>query len=348
MNVATSGAVKGGLSSKDLLEAGCQVMLCNTYHLHLRPGDVLIRSQGGLSGFTGWNYPTLTDSGGFQAFSLANLNKIDEHGIVFSSHIDGTKIFMGPEESMKIQSNLGSSIAMALDECIAAEAPFDYVKNSCGRTVRWHERCKAEFGYLNSLSDTLNKKQLLFGINQGSCFDDLRIENMRRLVELDFDGYAIGGLAVGEAKSEMFRIISVVEPYMPEEKTRYLMGVGTPGDILEAVARGIDIFDCVMPARNGRHGHLFTMEGIMNIKNARYADDNGPIDAGCGCEVCKTHTRAYIQHLMRSKEILGLRFCVMHNLYFYNNLMRQIRTELEKNTFWVFHSKYREIIDKRI
>ena len=348
MNVATAGAVKGGLSSEDLSGAGCQVMLCNAYHLHLRPGDELIRRMGGLAAFTGWRRPTLTDSGGFQIFSLAKLRKIDENGVRFSSHIDGSEVFIGPEESVRIQSNLAGSIAMAFDECAEASAPYAYVRQSCERTLRWHERCKREMERLNRLDDTINKRQLLFGINQGACFDDLRIENMRRLTDMSFDGYALGGLAVGETAGEMYRVISTVEPHMPDAQIRYLMGVGTPVNIIEAVSRGIDLFDCVLPARNGRHGHLYTWNGILNIHNKIHAEDNEPIDASCGCEVCKTYSRGYIRHLAQAKEILALRFGVMHNLYFYNELMSRIRSEIENKTFSGFHRKYAEVLDKRV
>lgn len=348
MNVATQGAIKGALSAYDLAEISCQVQLCNTYHLHLRPGDRLVREMGGLHEFTGWQGPILTDSGGFQVFSLAALRKIKEEGVYFSSHIDGRHIFMGPEESMQIQSNLASTIAMTFDECVENPAAMSYARDSCARTVRWLYRCKEEIERLNALSDTLNKKQLLFGINQGCTFDDLRIENMQRITELDLDGYAIGGLAVGEPKEDMYRIISVVEPFMPKDKPRYLMGVGTPGNILESASRGVDLFDCVMPSRNARHGHLFTWQGILNLNNAKYEKDPSPIDTACDCPVCKRHSRAYIHHLFKAKEMLAMRLCVMHNLYFYNNFMQRIRDELDGETFDAFKARYVDMLDKRI
>lgn len=348
MNVATQGAIKGGLSAYDLKDINCQVQLCNTYHLHLRPTDKLVKELGGLHKFTGWNGPILTDSGGFQVFSLSSLRKIKEEGVYFSSHIDGRKIFMGPEESMQIQSNLGSTIAMAFDECVENPAKYEYSKASCERTTRWLYRCKKEMDRLNSLPDTINKNQLLFGINQGCTFDDLRIEHMKEIAQLDLDGYAIGGLAVGEPKEDMYRIISAVEPYMPEDKPRYLMGVGTPGNILEGVKRGVDLFDCVMPARNARHGHLFTYDGIININNKKYEKDLLPIDTQCKCPTCQNFSRAYIRHLFKAKEILAMRLCVMHNLYFYNNLLQQIRDALDNNTFDDFYNKYVDILDTRI
>ncbi len=348
MNVATQGAIKGGVSAYDLKDIDCQVQLCNTYHLHLRPTDTLVREMGGLHIFTGWNGPILTDSGGFQVFSLSSLRKIKEEGVYFSSHIDGRKIFMGPEESMQIQSNLGSTIAMAFDECVENPAKYEYSKHSCERTTRWLIRCKAEMDRLNSLPDTINKNQLLFGINQGCTFDDLRIEHMKEIAKLDLDGYAIGGLAVGEPKEDMYRIISAVEPYMPADKIRYLMGVGTPGNILEAVKRGVDLFDCVMPSRNARHGHLFTDAGIININNKKYEKDNLPIDPTCNCPTCQKHSRAYIRHLFKAQEILAMRLCVMHNLYFYNNLMARIREALDNNTFDEFYNNYVDRLDTRI
>ena len=348
MNVATSAAIKGALSTIDLKEIRCHVMLCNTYHLHVRPGDELIKDLDGLHKFTNWSGPILTDSGGFQVFSLAKLRHIKEEGVTFASHVDGRRIFMGPEESMRIQSNLGSTIAMAFDECVENPAKYDYAKMSCERTVRWLERCKAEMDRLNSLPDTVNPDQLLFGINQGCTFDDLRIENMKQIAKLDLDGYAIGGLAVGEPKEDMYRIISAVEPYMPENKPRYLMGVGTPGNILEAVSRGVDLFDCVMPSRNARHGHLFTWNGIININNAKYERDLSPIDDSCGCPTCKSFSRAYIRHLFKSKEMLAMRLCVMHNLYFYNNLMDRIRDSIENDEFDLFKDKYVDLLDTRI
>lgn len=347
-NVATCGAIKGGLDAYDLKNIGCQVQLCNTYHLHVRPGDELVKEMGGIREFTGWKGPVLTDSGGFQVFSLAKLRKIKEEGVTFNSHIDGRKIFMGPEESMRIQSNLASTIAMAFDECVENPAPYKYAKESCERTVRWLERCKAEMERLKALPDTLNKEQLLFGINQGCTFDDLRIENMQKIAELDLDGYAIGGLAVGEPKEDMYRVISAVEPYMPQDKIRYLMGVGTPGNILEGVSRGVDLFDCVMPSRNARHGHLFTMNGIININNAKYEKDDTPIEEGCNCPTCQRHSKAFIRHLFKAKEILALRLCVTHNLYFYNTLMEKIRYNLDNGTFTEFKDKYVDILDTRI
>ena len=348
MNVATSAAIKGALSTIDLKRIRCQVMLCNTYHLHVRPGDELIKDLGGLHKFTNWSGPILTDSGGFQVFSLAKLRHIKEEGVTFASHVDGRRIFMGPEESMRIQSNLGSTIAMAFDECVENPAKYDYAKMSCERTVRWLERCKAEMDRLNSLPDTVNPDQLLFGINQGCTFDDLRIENMKQIAKLDLDGYAIGGLAVGEPKEDMYRIISAVEPYMPENKPRYLMGVGTLGNILEAVSRGVDLFDCVMPSRNARHGHLFTWNGIININNAKYERDLSPIDDSCDCPTCKSFSRAYIRHLFKSKEMLAMRLCVMHNLYFYNNLMERIRDSIENDEFDLFKDKYVDLLYTRI
>ena len=348
MNVATCGAIKGALSAVDLKEIGCQVMLSNTYHLHVRPGDELVRDMGGLHKFTGWSGPILTDSGGFQVFSLASLRKIKEEGVSFQSHVDGRHIFMGPEESMRIQSNLGSTIAMAFDECVENPAKYEYAKQSCERTVRWLERCKAEMQRLNSLPDTVNPNQLLFGINQGCTYDDLRIENMKQIAALDLDGYAIGGLAVGEPKEDMYRIISAVEPHMPENKIRYLMGVGTPGNILEAVYRGVDLFDCVMPSRNARHGHLFTKQGIINLNNRKYERDPLPIDPECSCPTCSHFSRAYIRHLFKSKEMLAMRLCVMHNLYFYNMLMQEIRDSLDFGSFEEYHDKYVDILDRRI
>ena len=348
MNVATCGAIKGALSALDLKEIKCQIMLSNTYHLHVRPGDELVREMGGLHEFTSWQGPILTDSGGFQVFSLAKLRKIQEEGVTFNSHVDGRKIFMGPEESMRIQSNLGSTIAMAFDECVENPAKYEYAKQSCKRTVRWLKRCKTEMDRLNSLPDTINKKQLLFGINQGCTFDDLRIENMKEIAELDLDGYAIGGLAVGEPKEDMYRVISAVEPYMPKDKIRYLMGVGTPGNIIEGVYRGVDIFDCVMPSRNARHGHLNTWNGIININNKKYEKDNLPIDPECDCPTCRNFSRSYIRHLFKAKEMLAMRLCVMHNLYFYNTLMEKIREALDNGTYQEFHDKYVDLLDTRI
>ena len=348
MNVATCGAIKGALSAIDLKEIKCQVMLSNTYHLHVRPGDKLINEIGGLHEFTRWEAPILTDSGGFQVFSLSGLRKISEEGVTFASHVDGKRIFMGPEESMQIQSNLGSTIAMAFDECVENPAKYEYAKKSCERTVRWLKRCQAEIKRLNSLPETINKNQLLFGINQGCTFEDLRIENMKEIAELDLDGYAIGGLAVGEPKEDMYRIISAVEPYMPKDKIRYLMGVGTPGNIIEGVSRGVDLFDCVMPSRNARHGHLNTWNGIININNKKYEKDSLPIDPQCDCPTCKNFSRSYIRHLFKCKEMLAMRLCVMHNLYFYNTLMEKIRESLDNDTFADFKEKYVDLLDKRI
>ncbi|MBQ6752927.1 MAG: tRNA guanosine(34) transglycosylase Tgt [Clostridia bacterium] len=347
-NVATCGAIKGGLDASDLKAVGAQVMLCNTYHLHVRPGDELIRDLGGLHKFTNWDGPILTDSGGFQVFSLAKLRKIKEEGVSFNSHVDGRHIFMGPEESMRIQSNLGSTIAMAFDECVENPAPYEYAKESCERTTRWLIRCKEELERLNALHDTINKQQMLFGINQGCTYDELRVKHMEEIAKLDLDGYAIGGLAVGEPKEEMYRIISAVEPYAPQDKIRYLMGVGTPGNIIEAVSRGVDLFDCVMPSRNARHGQLFTWDGIININNAKYERDENPIDTQCDCPTCRSHSRAYIRHLLKADEILGLRLCVIHNLYFYNNLMSEIRRALDEDRFSEFRDKYVDLLDTRI
>ena len=347
MNVATAAAIKGGVSALDLKDLHCQVMLCNTYHLHVRTGDDKIKDMGGLHAFTRWNGPILTDSGGFQVFSLAKLRNIKEEGVTFQSHIDGRKIFMGPEESMRIQSNLGSTIAMAFDECVENPAPYDYAKFSCERTTRWLIRCKEEHDRLNALSDTVNPKQLLFGINQGCTYDDLRIKHMQDIAKLDLDGYAIGGLAVGEPAEEMYRVISAVEPYMPADKIRYLMGVGTPGNILEAVKRGVDLFDCVMPSRNARHGHLFTTKGIINLNNAKYETDLRPLDSDCDCPVCKNFSRAYLRHLIKAKEVLGLRLCVMHNLYFYNRLMERIREAIAAGDYSSFYNQNISILDKR-
>lgn len=348
MNVATCGAIKGAVSALDLKDIKCQIQLCNTYHLHLRPGDEVVKQLGGLHKFTRWNGPILTDSGGFQVFSLAKLRNIKEEGVYFSSHIDGHKIFMGPEESMRIQSNLGSTIAMAFDECMENPAEYSYAKNSTARTARWLKRCKDEMDRLNSLDDTINKQQMLFGINQGATYDDLRVEHMKEIRELDLDGYAIGGLAVGEPAEVMYHIIEQVQEYMPQEKPRYLMGVGTPENILEAVYRGVDMFDCVMPSRNARHAHLFTWQGIRNIFNAKYTLDTSPIDEECDCPVCQHFDRAYLRHLFKSGEMLGMRLAVMHNIYFYNNLMEKIRKELDNGTFNEFYLKYRDILGKRI
>lgn len=348
MNVATSAAIKGGISALDLETLKCQIMLCNTYHLHVRPGDNIVRDQGGLKGFTGWNKPTLTDSGGFQVFSLASLRTIKEEGVTFQSHVDGRKIFMGPEESMRIQSHLGSTMAMAFDECVSNPAEYNYAKRSIDRTTRWLQRCKDEMARLNSLPDTINPHQLLFGINQGATYDDLRIQHMKDIAELDMDGYAIGGLAVGEETEVMYHIIEQVEPFMPKDKIRYLMGVGTPSNIIEAVWRGVDLFDCVMPSRNARHGHLFTWSGIINLNNAKYQNDPTPIDAECDCPVCRNFSRAYIRHLLKAGEMLGMRLAVMHNLYFYNTLMERIREALDNGEFEAFRAKYSEILGTRI
>jgi len=340
MNVGTSAAIKGGISTQDLYDVGCQVELSNTYHLHIRPGDELIYRMGGLHKFFNWDRPILTDSGGFQVFSLAKLRKITEEGVWFNSHMDGKRIFMGPEESMRIQSHIASTIAMAFDECVENPAPYKYVKASHERTLRWLARSKAELERLNSLPDTINKKQMLFGINQGSVFEDLRIENMCRTAEMNLDGYAIGGLAVGEEADVMYHIIETVEPYMPTDKPRYLMGVGTPQNILEAVHRGIDFFDCVMPSRNARHGNLFTWHGKLNINNERYFDDPKPIDEGCSCPACRHYSRAYIRHLFKAREALGMRLCVLHNLYFYNELMQRIRNALDEGCFEQFYHAF--------
>ena len=344
MNVATCGAIKGAVSALDLKNIKCQVQLCNTYHLHLRPGDTKIKQMGGLHKFTRWNGPILTDSGGFQVFSLAKLRNIKEEGVYFNSHIDGRKIFMGPEESMQIQSNLGSTIAMAFDECVENPSPYEYTKESVQRTTRWLKRCIDEMKRLNSLEDTLNKNQMLFGINQGGTYNDLRIDHMKKIAELNLDGYAIGGLAVGEPAEKMYEIIEAVEPFAPSGKIRYLMGVGTPVNILEAVYRGVDLFDCVMPSRNARHGQLFTWEGVRNINNAKYELDESPIDSQCSCPVCQNFSRAYIRHLLKSGEMLGMRLSVIHNLYFYNNLMEIIRNELDNGTYTDFYNKYKNIL----
>ena len=348
MNVGTQGAIKGALSARDLKEIGCQVELSNTYHLHVRPGDDLVKEMGGLHRFMTWDGPILTDSGGFQIFSLAQLRKITEDGVKFNSHVDGRHIFMGPEESMRIQSNLGSDIAMAFDECIKIPSPKDYVQKSCDRTARWLERCKKALQEYNAREDAVNPGQMLFGINQGTIFHDIRISHMKQIAALDLPGYAIGGLAVGETHQEMYDTIEAVEEYMPKDKPRYLMGVGTPGNIIESAARGVDFFDCVMPARNGRHGHLFTWSGIINIKNEKYARDSQPIDPVCQCPVCRRYSRAYIRHLFKAEEMLAMRMAVMHNLFFYNDLMRRIRDSLDEGSFAQFRSQYSEILDKRI
>lgn len=348
MNVGTAAAIKGALSAADLKTIGCQIELSNTYHLHLRPGDEIVKTMGGLHKFMTWDRPILTDSGGFQIFSLASLRKISEEGVKFNSHIDGRHIFMGPEESMRIQSNLGSDIAMAFDECIKIPSPRDYVQKSCDRTYRWLARCKAALNEYNSMDDAVNPGQMLFGINQGTTFADIRIEHMKKIAELDLPGYAIGGLAVGETHQEMYDTIEAVEEYMPKDKPRYLMGVGTPGNIIESVYRGVDFFDCVMPARNGRHGHLFTWSGIINIKNEKYLTDDKPIDHECDCPVCRRYNRAYIRHLFKANEMLAMRFAVMHNLYFYNKLMENIRKSLEDGNFGEFRGKYSKLLDTRI
>ncbi|MGN1095762.1 MAG: tRNA guanosine(34) transglycosylase Tgt [Eubacteriales bacterium] len=348
MNVGTCGAIKGGVSTKDLEEIGCQIELSNTYHLHVRPGDDVIYKMGGIHKFFVWDKPVLTDSGGFQVFSLSSLRKITEEGVEFASHVDGKRIFMGPEESMQIQSNIASTIAMAFDECIENPAPYDYVKNSVERTTRWLVRCKNEMARLNSLERTINKNQMLFGINQGGTYSDIRIDHMKRIAELDLDGYAIGGLAVGETAGEMYDIIDAVEPFMPKDKPRYLMGVGTPVNILEAVHRGVDFFDCVMPSRNARHGYIFTWDGTLNLNNEKYITDERPLSEVCSCPACRRYSRGYLRHLIRSGEILGMRLCVLHNLYFYNELMAKIRDAIEKDEFESFYKKYREILDKRI
>lgn len=336
MNVGTAGAIKGAVSTEDLEQLKCQVELSNTYHLHLRPGDKLIKEMGGLHKFMVWDKPILTDSGGFQVFSLGLLHKIKEEGVYFSSHIDGRKIFMGPEESMQIQSNLGSTIAMAFDECIGLPAERPYVEASVARTTRWLERCKKEMHRLNQLEDTVNPKQMLFGINQGATFEDIRIEHAKRISEMELDGYAIGGLAVGESHAEMYRILDEVVPYLPEEKPTYLMGVGTPENILEAVERGVDFFDCVLPARNGRHAHVYTNKGKLNLLNAKYEKDDSPIDDTCGCPACRRYSRAYIRHLFKAKEMLAMRLCVMHNLYFFNSMMEEIRQAIEEDRFHAY------------
>ncbi len=348
MNVGTQAAIKGALSAEDLRDIKCQVELSNTYHLHVRPGSELIRDLGGLHRFMTWDGPILTDSGGFQIFSLAQLRKIKEEGVSFNSHVDGRHIFMGPEESMRIQANLGSDIAMAFDECIKIPSPKEYVKDSISRTYRWLIRCKQALAQYNSEENAVNPGQVLFGINQGATFPELRTMHMDMIADLDLPGYAIGGLAVGESTQEMYDTIEVVEEHMPKDKPRYLMGVGTPGNIIEAVYRGVDFFDCVMPARNGRHGHLFTWGGVINIRNAKYERDEGPIAPGCDCPVCRRYSRAYLRHLFKAEEMLAMRFSVMHNLYFYNELMQRIRDALDAGTFEQFREKYSTILDTRI
>ena len=348
MNVGTSAAIKGAVSTMDLKEIGCQVELSNTYHLHVRPGDEVVRDMGGLHSFMNWDKPILTDSGGFQVFSLASLRKIKEEGVYFSSHVDGRKIFMGPEESMRIQSNLASTIAMAFDECIENPAPYDYTVKSIERTTRWLERCKIKLDAINKEENTINKKQLLFGINQGGTYDELRVKHMKDISKFDLPGYAIGGLAVGESHSEMYHVIDVVEPHMPEDKPRYLMGVGTPRNIVEAVRRGIDFFDCVIASRNARHANLFTHNGIVNLNNAKYMRDSLPIEPGCQCPACRNYTRAYIHHLFKAGEMLGMRLAVMHNLYFYNTLMDKICAALDEGRFEEFYQANIEAISRRI
>ncbi|HJA35939.1 MAG TPA: tRNA guanosine(34) transglycosylase Tgt [Firmicutes bacterium] len=348
MNVGTQAAIKGALSAQDLKTVGCQIELSNTYHLHVRPGDDVIRQLGGLHRFMGWDGPILTDSGGFQVFSLAGLRKIKEEGVHFAAHTDGRRIFMGPEESMRIQWNLGSDIAMAFDECIENPAPHDYVRDSIQRTVRWLDRCKTALAQLQQQDDTVNPGQVLFGINQGGTYHDLRIQHMQRIAELDLPGYALGGLAVGEPTDVMYGVIEAVEPYMPKDKPRYLMGVGTPSNIIEGVARGVDFFDCVMPARNARHGHLFTSQGILNIKNAKYQLDDGPIDPQCQCPVCQRYSRAYLRHLFKAEEMLAMRFAVTHNLHFYNHLMQQIRDALDEGRFDAFRRENSAKLGQRI
>ncbi len=347
-NVGTLAAIKGAVSTRDLKNVGCQVELSNTYHLHLRPGDKVVRRMGGLHKFMNWDRPILTDSGGFQVFSLSSLRKITEEGVTFRSHIDGHKIFMGPEESMQIQSNLASTIAMAFDECIENPAPYDYVKASCDRTYRWLVRCKDEMARLNSLPDTINKNQLLFGINQGGTYDDIRIDHMKRIRELDLPGYAIGGLAVGESHEVMYHILDVTLPHAPTDKPRYLMGVGTPSNIIEGVARGVDFFDCVIASRNARHANVYTKEGTMNLWNAKYETDDRPIEEGCGCEACRNYSRAYIRHLFKAKEMLAMRLCVLHNLYFYNHLMEDIRCAIDEDRFEEFRRENTEKLAQRI
>ena len=347
-NVGTLAAIKGAVSTMDLKEIGCQIELSNTYHLHLRPGDKIVHQMGGLHKFMNWDRPILTDSGGFQVFSLAGLRKINEEGVSFSSHIDGRHIFMGPEESMQIQSNLASTIAMAFDECIENPSPREYVKNSIDRTYRWLERCKAEMDRLNKLDTTINKQQMLFGINQGGVFEDLRVEHMKRIAKLDLPGYAIGGLAVGESHEEMYHILDVVLPHAPEDRPRYLMGVGTPSNIIEAVARGVDFFDCVIASRNARHAFIFTKHGTMNLLNQKYETDSRPIDETCGCPACKNYSRAYIRHLFKAKEMLGMRLCVLHNLYFYNHLMEDIRIAIEEDRFDQYRAENVEKLARRI
>ena len=348
MNVATQAAIKGAVSTDDLIRLNCQIALSNTYHLHVRPGDELIRELGGLHQFMRWDHPILTDSGGFQIFSLAKLRKVKEEGVSFNSHVDGRLLFMGPEESMRIQANLGSDIAMAFDECVKIPSPRKYVEESAERTFRWLVRCKEAWNQFRQEDHAVNPGQMLFGINQGAVFQDVRIQHMKRIAELDLPGYAIGGLAVGETHQEMYDTIDAVEEWMPSDKPRYLMGVGTPGNIIESVARGVDFFDCVMPARNGRHGHLFTQEGILNIKNERYARDELPIDPSCSCPVCKRYSRAYVRHLFKAQEMLAMRLAVSHNLFFYNNMMQEIRDNLEQGSFEAYRKAKSKKLDTRI
>ncbi len=348
MNVGTVAAIKGGLSAKDLEDIGCQVELSNTYHLHVRPGDELVKAMGGLHRFMSWRGPILTDSGGFQVFSLAGLRKITEEGVAFQSHVDGRRLFIGPEQSMRIQANLGSDIAMAFDECVKIPSPREYFEAATQRTYRWLVRCKNALAAYNAEPDAVNPGQMLFGINQGGIYPDLRVEHMKAIAELDLPGYAIGGLAVGETHQQMYDIIELVQEHMPADRPRYLMGVGTPGNIIEGVWRGVDLFDCVMPARNGRHAHLFTKQGVLNLKNEKYAMDDSPIDPQCGCPVCRRYSRGYIRHLFKAQEALGLRLAVMHNLWFYNTLMAEIRAALETGTFAAYRAKYTKILDTRI
>lgn len=348
MNVGTSAAIKGGVSTLDLRNIKCQVELSNTYHLHVRPGEDVIYRLGGIHKFFNWDKPVLTDSGGFQVFSLASLRNITEEGVTFASHMDGARIFMSPEVSMRIQSRLASTIAMAFDECPSSVADKSYIKPSCDRTYRWLVRCKKELDRLNSLDETINKKQMLFGIGQGGIYEDLRIEHMQRITELDLDGYALGGLAVGETAEEMYHVIEVTEPYMPKDKPRYLMGVGTPINILECVDRGIDFFDCVMPSRNARHGNVFTSAGLLNLNNQKFMYDDRPLDEECGCEVCRNYSRAYIRHLLKAREMLGMRLAVLHNLYFYNNLMEEIRKAIEEGRYAAFKKEKIERFSQRV
>ena len=348
MNVGTQGAIKGAVSSADLKEIGCQIELCNTYHLHLRPGDEKVKALGGLNKFMHWSGPVLTDCGGFQVFSLSDLRKIKEEGVYFRSHIDGSKIFMGPEESMQIQSNLASTIAMAFDECPPSKAERRYVEESVARTQRWLVRSKAEHDRLNLLPDTINKEQMLFGINQGACFEDIRIENADYITSLDLDGYAVGGLAVGESHEEMYHILDVTVPHLPKDKPVYLMGVGTPGNILEGIERGVDFFDCVYPSRNGRHGHVYTKDGKLNLFNAKYELDGRPIEEGCSCPACRDFSRAYIRHLLKAKEMLGMRLCVLHNLYFYNDLVKDAREAILNSDYLCFKKKTLERMDNNM